>query len=744
MATSADLFRFRKSQVAIEHAYRTREKNKDISIFWVHASSPARFYASYASIAAELHLPGFDKPEASQLDLVQRWLASEASGEWLLILDNIDDPNFVHASHDANGLQQYEYTVSQYLPQRTCGAILATTRNREAAFGLVGKKDYMIDVDRMQDGEALSLLKKKTSQSNATQEELIELLTNLENIPLAITHAAAYISRRERMSVRKYIDLLQTDEDSSASLLSVEGNDLRRDPGVPNSVIRTWQMSFEQIKQQNELASDLLTSMCMFDKQSIPEYLLHDDTKAFDFEEAIEMLLSFAIITMEVQGHTFAMHRLVQLATRTWLRANGAFESKSRVALAMLAKHYPTGQFGSWGQCQALEPHADSVLRSGTQGYEERLLRARLLSNRAWYHMLQGRYPLAEDLAREGLDIRRSLLGEDHPDRMASMADVASVLSYQGRSADAATLQEQLMERYKKTLGEEHFDTLITSLNLSIDYMGQGRWDEAEKQSLQGIETSRRVLGEQHPRTLAFMSVLTNIYNGQKQWKEAEKLGVRVLEAQRRVLGDEHSETLKTMGRLGVTLGHSEERLIEAEELQMRVIETRRRLLGEEHPETLDSMINLANLYRRQGRGTEAEKLQVQAMEIRQKLLGEEHPDTLSSMRNLALTYQDQGRVTEAEKLHVQVLKGRRAILGDEHPATLVAMADFGYLYWTQGRLLEAEAQYERALEARRRVLGEEHPDTLAIMASLASLRQYLDEDSDGGCSNATQASSLS
>jgi len=78
--------------------------------------------------------------------------------------------------------------------------------------------------------------------------ERVELVKELDYLPLAITQAAAYISARAtRMTVSKYLTLYRGDEVSQSRLLEDSG-DLRRDPGLPSSVIRTWQISFDQIK----------------------------------------------------------------------------------------------------------------------------------------------------------------------------------------------------------------------------------------------------------------------------------------------------------------------------------------------------------------------------------------------------------------------------------------------------------------------------------------------------------------
>jgi hypothetical protein len=59
-----------------------------------------------------------------------------------------------------------------------------------------------------------------------------------------------------------------------------------------------------------------------------------------------------------------------------------------------------------------------------------------------------------------------------------------------------------------RVLGEEHPDTLTSIDNLASTYRNQGRWKEAEELEVQVMETSSRVLGEEHPSTLTSMDNL--------------------------------------------------------------------------------------------------------------------------------------------------------------------------------------------------------------------------------------------
>ena len=51
-------------------------------------------------------------------------------------------------------------------------------------------------------------------------------------------------------------------------------------------------------------------------------------------------------------------------------------------------------------------------------------------------------------------------------------------------------------------LGEEHPDTLISISNLASTFLSQGWWKEAEELEEMMMEKKMRVLGKEHPDTL--------------------------------------------------------------------------------------------------------------------------------------------------------------------------------------------------------------------------------------------------
>jgi len=100
----------------------------------------------------------------------------------------------------------------------------------------------MIKVGLMKAGDAPKLLEKKLGDG-VDMTDVLELATQLENMPLALTQAAAYLRQMGgRCSIRKYTDKLRKSGKSKKSILDEDAGDLRRDREARNSIFLTWQI----------------------------------------------------------------------------------------------------------------------------------------------------------------------------------------------------------------------------------------------------------------------------------------------------------------------------------------------------------------------------------------------------------------------------------------------------------------------------------------------------------------------
>ncbi|CAI7653282.1 unnamed protein product, partial [Penicillium glandicola] len=270
-----------KSQLAIEYCYQLRDRSPNTWVFWVHASNAARFEQSFRDIADQAKIPGRQDPTANIFQLVESWLRDRKREKWLLILDNVDDDTFLRQPSTIGQQGQIDdpnaatKPLLDFLPQSPNGSIIITSRNKEVALKIVHRQDVIM-INPMNRSEALKLLQQKLGQLAETPDTLT-LVEELEFMPLAIVQAAGYIVHRApRCSVSQYLEKFRKSDSEATKLLHYEAGHLYRDWEAKNSILVTWQISFDYIRRIRPSASDLLSLMSFFDRQGVSEDLLRE------------------------------------------------------------------------------------------------------------------------------------------------------------------------------------------------------------------------------------------------------------------------------------------------------------------------------------------------------------------------------------------------------------------------------------------------------------------------------------
>ena len=70
-------------------------------------------------------------------------------------------------------------------------------------------------------------------------------------------------------------------------------------------------------------------------------------------------------------------------------------------------------------------------------------------------------------------------LGEDHPDTLQSLNNLAALLHSKGEYDSALPLVEKCLEGRKRVLGDNHHDTLISLNTLALLFCSKGEYDRA-------------------------------------------------------------------------------------------------------------------------------------------------------------------------------------------------------------------------------------------------------------------------
>ena len=162
--------------------------------------------------------------------------------------------------------------------------------------------------------------------------------------------------------------------------------------------------------------------------------------------------------------------------------------------------------------CGRLLPHALAVASWIERDRMEFAEAGRLLNQTAYYLYERGQYAEAEPLYLQAMEIRRTALGERHPDYATSLNNLAGLYRAMGRHAEAEPLYRAGEEIRRAALGERHPDYAASLNNLAGLYDAMGRHAEAEPLYQQAMEIRRTALGERHPDYATSLNNLAGLY----------------------------------------------------------------------------------------------------------------------------------------------------------------------------------------------------------------------------------------
>jgi tetratricopeptide (TPR) repeat protein len=348
------------------------------------------------------------------------------------------------------------------------------------------------------------------------------------------------------------------------------------------------------------------------------------------------------------------------------------------------------------------------------------------LNYQAGLHLERGDNAGAEPLLRQALELYRAILGENHPDYVRSLSNLAELYRERGDHAAAEPLLRQALEVERAVLGENHPLYATRLISLGELYRDKGDFAKAEPLLRQALEIRRAARAESRLDYASSLNSLALLYRDRSDFERAEALLQEALEVKRDAMGESHSvyaSGLEELARLYQQTGD----FGKAEALRRRALEIKRAALSERHPDYASSLHQLAVLYDLKGDYVQAGALLRQALEVYRATLGERHPDYASILMELAVLHQQMGDYAQAEPLLRQALEVYRATLGERHPNFAVILQNLAVLYSKMGDYARPRLLYRQALEITRSALGERHPDCARGLHNLAI--SYMETD---------------
>jgi tetratricopeptide (TPR) repeat protein len=241
---------------------------------------------------------------------------------------------------------------------------------------------------------------------------------------------------------------------------------------------------------------------------------------------------------------------------------------------------------------------------------------------------------IVEVLDRDARELQGKLA--DNPVTKAALLEaIGNSYVGLGLSQDAIPLFQQALQLRKSVLGQEHSATLETMHLLAGASLQAHQYDDVVPLAEETLKRRKAQLGPHHPDTMNSTNDLAIAYWAVNRHKDALPLLEENLEARMALFGPDDNRTLSSADTLGTFYSYNG-RMDEALPLMEETVKIGRAKPGSVPLETLWAMEHLADAYRRAGRPADAKLLEEELSQLRQNILGPNHPDTIRSIRALA------------------------------------------------------------------------------------------------------------
>ena len=311
---------------------------------------------------------------------------------------------------------------------------------------------------------------------------------------------------------------------------------------------------------------------------------------------------------------------------------------------------------------------------------------------------------VAEKNCKVALNIKMSILGENHPDLVEIQTTLAQIVSFSDPDRAEKIYKACLVAEKERKDAEGCIEVLQL---LALHYLHHEKLYEAQETYKQIIHFAEKTKVEGFERIVAVSTAnIGKLCLKWKKAKEAQEHLVRALKLFKEIKGDLELEGVAT-GSLNedkdyLSTLHSFAELFElrrefSKAIQQHKIVLQKRLdaFGPTHPDTVTSVNALGELYRAKSDYDSAEKFFKHSLELTSALFPDS-PELAKAMNNLGITYAMQGRVKAAYPLLKQSLEMFEKSLGHFHPELLSVLQNLEAVYHQTGEKEKAAQMHER------------------------------------------------
>lgn len=360
-----------KTQAAL-HYFHKNKGTFDVAL-WMQANNRESLLAGYTQAAVRLGLHTIrnksQQPENNPKTLVE-WLQNPLERpsnprsrklDWLIVFDNLDD----------------EGVLGDFWPRGAVGSVIITTRDPMVS-GIKVPRDGDLNVERLSEAEAVSLLRSKTPArllDAETEETLVRVVQVLSCWPIVIVQIAGKMERLNQTPSR-FLSVYQNPNTRYHYYDKLE----RVEDGYTIPLSSLW-----SLKELHPPAARILSVISLLLPDSIPEFVLEDTGSvanldgyptADEYDFAIAQLERHSMVvrassTSLGRGREIFSHSVIQEVIRAQLMMEApalveVFNSTVRLLMGFWDfQSVPTTRYREpavaekprWERCNILLPH---------------------------------------------------------------------------------------------------------------------------------------------------------------------------------------------------------------------------------------------------------------------------------------------------------------------------------------------------------------------------------------------------
>ncbi|EPS35624.1 hypothetical protein H072_10984 [Dactylellina haptotyla CBS 200.50] len=695
-----------KTETAVKYAYSHEEKYS--AIVWIDATNETEIITSarkaieliiknypgkspdkkYLRIAHTLgldeHVQGITSEERlmevmdglkdfSSDKALNNWLSQDSNHNWLLIIDNYDEPKSYH--------------LDKLIPNGGFGHILITSRRSDPY------KGHKINLSRgIENNKAIELLLdisgRPITEDGSPDEyrSAVEIVDLVGGLPLAIESIGAYLAKIAE-PIQDYLQKLKKEPER---LFEPVEPDAVRAPR--NSIGVIWEIAFSKLTPEARQAIFLFSLMGsgnIHRRFAEERKRILQEQKEFPEEQNLETivykevgeLLSFSFVNWD--GDNYFMHPLLRQWARNHQKNN--ILQNSRAVIEIITR---------------------------TLAFDNE----RDFKQSAYEHHILPHINQCFDIFTTQLASVSGLLDQETKKIAYKLARVYTNL---GDFEKSSTIYKRSLEGIDlriTTLDTDMMDSFGVNLNL------QGQWDEA----LRWCEKakSKTDLDGNSAESLVIGSHIASIYTQKGEYSNAIARYRQILKQQKEPQGN-----IETRQQLARVLEKAAE-YSEALTLLTKVREEKNSKLGEEHPSTLETVSAIARVLQHQGEYDESLRYHKDVYEKRKKCLGDGHYLTIDTIYDIAGLYERLGKYEDALTNYKDALKGLEAIFVGEKDHRWMLSTRYGIanILMRQKKYKEAEEAYKKVYEGYKKhqmLVDGAYPVAISIARALRDQKHY-------------------